>query len=164
MYLKISTNKKTNRTYLSIASGYREPKTGKTKTELEKISRQEPPKYDYKVFAIDYERSKLYDRINYRVEKMLEEGLIEEVENIKNEYKEFPTAMQGLGYKEVVDYIEKRCSYEEMVEKIKQETRRYAKRQVTWFKGIKELTWLDAKAGNEKNIELILEEINWKKR
>lgn len=51
-----------------------------------------------------------------------------------------------------------------MVEKIKQETRRYAKRQVTWFKGIKELTWLDAKAGNEKNIELILEEINWKKR
>ena len=130
----------------------------------EKISRQEPPKYNYKVFAIDYERSKLYDRINYRVEKMLEEGLIEEVENIKNEYKEFPTAMQGLGYKEVVDYIEKRCSYEEMVEKIKQETRRYAKRQVTWFKGIKELTWLDAKAGNEKNIELILEEINWKKR
>ena len=95
---------------------------------------------------------------------MLEEGLIEEVENIKNEYKEFPTAMQGLGYKEVVDYIEKRCSYEEMVEKIKQETRRYAKRQVTWFKGIKELTWLDAKAGNEKNIEIILEEINWKKR
>ena len=72
--------------------------------------------------------------------------------------------MQGLGYKEVVDYIEKRCSYEEMVEKIKQETRRYAKRQVTWFKGIKELIWLDAKAGNEKNIEIILEEINWKER
>ena len=158
--LKISPNDQ--KRILRILEIYNQ--TGKNKTELEQISRQEPPKYNYKVFGINYERSKLYDRINYRVEKMFEEGLLQEVENIKNKYKEFPTAMQGLGYKEVVDYIEKRCSYEEMVEKIKQETRRYAKRQVTWFKGIKELIWLDAKEGNEKNIDIILEEINWKKR
>lgn len=138
--------------------------TGKTKTQLEAESRLTPPPYDYIVFAITMDREKLYERINRRVDIMIEQGLIEEVQSLVNKYKEFPTAMQGLGYKEVVDYIEKRCSYEEMVEKIKQETRRYAKRQVTWFKGIKELTWLDAKAGNEKNIELILEEINWKKR
>lgn len=157
---KISPNDK--KRILRILEIYNQ--TGKTKTELEKSSRTNPPKYNYKIFGINYERSKLYDRINYRVEKMFEEGLLEEVEEIKNKYKEFPTAMQGLGYKEVVDYLEKRCSYEEMVEKIKQETRRYAKRQVTWFKGIKELIWLDATRGNEKNIEIILEEINWKER
>ena len=68
--------------------------TGKTKTELEKISRAEPPKYNYKVFAINYDRSKLYDRINLRVDKMIEQGLIQEVKNIKEKYNEFPTAMQ----------------------------------------------------------------------
>ena len=134
--------------------------TGKTKTELEKISRAEPPKYNYKVFAINYDRSKLYDRINLRVDKMIEQGLIQEVKNIKEKYNEFPTAMQGLGYKEVVQYLENKCTYEEMVEKIKQESRRYAKRQITWFKAIKELIWLDAEDGIEKNIEIILEEIN----
>ena len=130
------------------------------KTELEKISRAEPPKYNYKVFAINYDRSKLYDRINLRVDKMIEQGLIQEVKNIKEKYNEFPTAMQGLGYKEVVQYLENKCTYEEMVEKIKQESRRYAKRQITWFKAIKELIWLDAEDGIEKNIEIILEEIN----
>ena len=68
--------------------------------------------------------------------------------------------MQGLAYKEVVQYLENKCTYEEMVEKIKQESRRYAKRQITWFKAIKELIWLDAEDGIEKNIEIILEEIN----
>ena len=134
--------------------------TGKTKTEFEKISREEPLKYNYKVFGINYERSKLYDRINLRVDKMLDQGLIQEVKNIKEKYNEFPTAMQGLGYKEVVQYLENRCTYEEMVEKIKQESRRYAKRQITWFKAIKELIWLKAEDGIEKNIEIILEEIN----
>ena len=134
--------------------------TGKTKTELEKISRAEPPKYNYKVFAINYDRSKLYDRINLRVDKMIEQGLIQEVKNIKEKYNEFPTAMQGLGYKEVVEYLENKCTYEQMVEKIKQESRRYAKRQITWFKAIKELIWLDAEDEIEKNIEIILEEIN----
>ena len=102
----------------------------------------------------------MYDRINLRVDKMIEQGLIQEVKNIKEKYNEFPTAMQGLGYKEVVQYLENKCTYEEMVEKIKQESRRYAKRQITWFKAIKELIWLDAEDGIEKNIEIILEEIN----
>ena len=94
------------------------------------------------------------------VDKMIEQGLIQEVKNIKEKYNEFPTAMQGLGYKEVVQYLENKCTYEEMVEKIKQESRRYAKRQITWFKAIKELIWLKAEDGIEKNIEIILEEIN----
>ena len=153
---KISPNDK--KRILRILEIYNQ--TGKTKTELERISREEPPKYNYKVYAINYERSKLYDRINLRVDKMLEEGLVQEVRNIKEKYKEFPTAMQGLGYKEVVQYLENRCTYNEMVEKIKQESRRYAKRQITWFKAIKDIVWLDAEEGTQKNIEIILEEIN----
>ena len=81
--------------------------TGKTKTELEKESRKEPLKYNYKVYAINWNREKLYERINLRVDKMIEQGLVEEVQNILTKYKEFPTAMQGLGYKEVVEFLEK---------------------------------------------------------
>lgn len=157
---KISVNDR--KRILRILEIYKQ--TGKTKTQLEIESRSVPPKYNYKVFAINYDRQKLYDRINLRVDKMLEEGLIKEVENIKNKYSYFPTAMQGLGYKEVVEYLKEEISYEEMVEKIKQESRRYAKRQITWFKAIPNIIWLNVEDGVNKNIEIILEETNWKKR
>ena len=70
--------------------------TGKTKTELEILSRSKGPAYDYLVFALDMERERLYDRINLRVDKMIEQGLIEEVKRLLEKYKTFPTAMQGL--------------------------------------------------------------------
>ena len=92
---------------------------------------------------------------------MIENGLIQEVENLLKKYKEFPTAMQGLGYKEVVQYLKKELTKEEMIEKIKQETRRYAKRQLTWFRKNKETIWLDGLESVENNINIILEEINW---
>ena len=133
--------------------------TGKTKTQQELESRQEV-KYDYKVFAINMEREKLYDRINRRVDIMIDQGLIEEVENLVKKYKEFPTAMQGLGYKEVVEYIENKVTKEEMIEKIKMETRRYAKRQITWFKKNKQTIWLDGEKDKKDNIEIILENVN----
>ena len=132
--------------------------TGKTKTELDKQSRKEP-EYDYKMFAIDMQRDILYERINRRVDIMLEKGLIEEVENIYNKYNEFPTSMQALGYKEVVEYLENKITKEEMIEKIKQESRRYAKRQLTWFRKNKETIWLDGQEKVEKNIDIILEEL-----
>lgn len=135
--------------------------TGKTKTELEAESRKNEVKYDYKVFAINMDRQVLYDRINRRVDIMIENGLIQEVENLLKKYKQFPTAMQGLGYKEVVQYFNKELTKEEMIDKIKQETRRYAKRQLTWFRKNKETIWLDGQLGNENNINIILEEINW---
>ena len=135
--------------------------TGKTKTELEAESRKNEVKYDYKVFAINMDRQVLYDRINRRVGIMIENGLIQEVENLLKKYKQFPTAMQGLGYKEVVQYFNKELTKEEMIDKIKQETRRYAKRQLTWFRKNKETIWLDGQLGNENNINIILEEINW---
>ena len=135
--------------------------TGKTKTQLEAESRKNEVKYDYKVFAINMDRQILYDRINRRVDIMIENGLIQEVENLLNKYKIFPTAMQGLGYKEVVQYLNKELTKEEMIEKIKQETRRYAKRQLTWFRKNKETIWIDGQASMKNNINIILEEINW---
>ena len=134
--------------------------TGKTKTEQELESRKNPVEYDYKLFAINWDREILYQRINKRVDIMIEQGLIEEVKNILGKYKKFPTAMQGLGYKEVVQYINGVYTKEEMIEKVKMETRRYAKRQLTWFRKNKNTTWLDGTNDVQNNINIILEGIN----
>ena len=130
--------------------------TGRNKTELEKKSRKEVP-YNYLIFGINMERSILYDRINKRVDIMLEQGLIEEVKNLINKYSNMPTAMQGLGYKEVKEFLDGNISKEEMIEKIKMETRRYAKRQITWFKRIKNIIWLDGLNKTEENVNSIME-------
>lgn len=135
-------------------------KTGKTKTEQEIESRKNEIKYNYKLFAITIERKKLYSRIEDRVDKMLEEGLIKEVEQIKKKYNEFPTAMQGLGYKEVVQYLEGTLTKEEMIETLKKETRHYAKRQLTWFRKYQELIWLNGEDNTDINIDIILKQIN----
>ena len=134
-------------------------KTGKTKTEQEIESRKHEVKYNYKLFAITMERSELYKKIEKRIDKMLEEGLIEEVESIKKKYNKFPTAMQGLGYKEVVEYLENKITKEEMIEKLKKETRHYAKRQLTWFRKYKEMIWLDGEAGIEENVQIIIKQM-----
>ena len=134
--------------------------TGKNKTQQEIESRKKEVEYDYKVYALNWDREKLYDRINRRVDIMIEQGLVEEVKEILNKYKKFPTAMQGLGYKEVVEYLEGKCSKEEMIEKIKMETRRYAKRQLTWFRKNKQTVWLDGQEKIQNNIQIILEGLN----
>ena len=131
-------------------------KTGKTKTEQEAQSRKNEVKYEYKVFAITMDREKLYERIEKRVDLMIEQGLIEEVKQILDKYHTFPTAMQGLGYKEAVEYLEGSCTKEEMIEKIKKETRHYAKRQLTWFKKNKETIWLDGEKSTDENVSIIL--------
>lgn len=133
-------------------------KTGKTKTEQEIESRKKGVKYNYHVFAIDMTREILYDRINKRVDIMINAGLIEEVENIVKKYKKFPTAMQGLGYKEVVEYLNNQITKEEMIEKIKKETRHYAKRQLTWFRKNKQTIWLNGEEQTQKNIQKIIKE------
>lgn len=132
--------------------------TGKTKTEQELESRKNGPKYNYLVFGIQMDREKLYHRINKRVDIMIEEGLIEEVKQVLAKYKEFPTAMQGLGYKEVVEYLNGITTKEEMIEKIKMETRRYAKRQLTWFRKYEDMTWIDGLGDIQNNINIIVEE------
>jgi len=130
--------------------------TGKTKTQQEIESRKNGIKYDYKVFAINIEREKLYEKINKRVDIMIEKGLIQEVKKLLKKYDSFPTAMQGLGYKEVVEYLKEEIKKEEMIEKIKMETRRYAKRQLTWFRKNKEIIWLNGLDDIYQNIDIII--------
>lgn len=134
--------------------------TGKTKTEQEEESRKKPVEYDYKVFAINWDRKVLYQRIDKRVDIMFEKNLIEEVKQILKKYNKFPTAMQGLGYKEVVEYINGNYTKEEMIEKIKTETRRYAKRQLTWFRKNKQTIWIEGTNDIQNNVNIILEGIN----
>lgn len=131
--------------------------TGKTKTQMEAESRKKV-KYDYKIFVLTPERDKLYERINLRVDLMMQAGLVDEVKQLLQKYNEFPTAMQGLGYKEVKEYLDGDITEEEMVEKIKQESRHYAKRQLTWFRQYKDATWLDT--FDKNNVNIILDKLN----
>ena len=121
--------------------------TGKTKTQVDKESIKEL-KYDYFIFGMLWDRQELYDRIDKRVDIMVDMGLVEEVENL---YKKgiSSTAIQGLGYKEIIEYLDKKITLQESIEKIKQETRRYAKRQMTWFKRDKSVVWLNAENKDE---------------
>ena len=134
--------------------------TGKTKTQIEELSRKNGVKYDYRVFIANMDREKLYDCINLRVDLMIKDGLVKEVEDLINKYGKFPTAMQAIGYKEVVEYLDGMISYEEMIDKIKQESRHYAKRQLTWFRKDDSFIWLDTTLGNDYNVKMILDNIN----
>ena len=115
--------------------------TGKTKTQLDIESRKEV-KYDYRLFGMEWDRETLYNRIDLRVDKMSEAGLIDEVRNVTEKFKISNTAVQGLGYKEVIEFLNGNISYEEMIEKLKLETRHYAKRQLTWFRRDKRIKWI----------------------
>lgn len=127
---------------------------------------------EYKLFYIDMERELLYDRINKRVDIMLDLGLIEETkktitiiaknkkvkeEEILKDYSNI-TALQAIGYREVISYLKDELTFDEMKEKIKQNTRRYAKRQITWFKKNDKII-LDRTKNDEELIEIILENI-----
>lgn len=100
-------------------------------------------KYNYEAYAIEYPREKLYDRINIRVDKMINLGLIDEVKRLKEMgINETHQCMQGIGYKEVLQYTNGAISLEEMSDLIKLNTRHYAKRQITFFKRLNNLTFL----------------------
>ena len=153
--MKISPNDK--KRIIRVLEIYKE--TGKTKTEQELNSRKKDIPFDYHVFAINFDRQILYDRINKRVDTMIKNGLIQEVEHLTKNYPNMKTAIQSIGYKEVLEYLEGNLTKEEMIEKIKQETRRYAKRQITWFKKNKNTIWIDGLESKEKNIQTIIEEV-----
>lgn len=121
--------------------------TGKTKTQVDRESIKEL-KYDYRIFGMLWDRQELYDRIDKRVDIMIEMGLVGEVKELY-EKGISSTAIQGLGYKEIIEYLDEKVTLEEAIEKIKQETRRYAKRQMTWFKRDKNIIWLNANRKEE---------------
>lgn len=116
--------------------------TGKKMSEQYSDFRKENVDYEYIYIGLNMDREKLYRNINKRVDKMLEEGLIEEVRSlVKKGYGIENNSMQGIGYKEVLEYLEEKTSYEEMIEKLKRNSRRYAKRQITWFKRDDRVKW-----------------------
>lgn len=110
------------------------------------------PNYKIAAVGIDFERAELYGRINRRVDMMLENGLLDEAREIyEKKYPMTLPAMQAIGYKQLYQYFGGELSLADAVDKIKMETRRYAKRQLTWFKRDKNITWID---GNCKFDEL----------
>lgn len=130
--------------------------TGKTRSELDAQSRPEESPYDYIYMTIDMERELLYDRIGKRVDIMLREGLLSEVKNhVLPNLCKMSTAAVAIGYREVVWYFKGLCTYGEMTELLKRNTRRYAKRQLTWLRKNKEVNWLDYKNAFNQAKELI---------
>ncbi|MST99950.1 tRNA (adenosine(37)-N6)-dimethylallyltransferase MiaA [Tissierella pigra] len=118
--------------------------TGKTMTEFNKNFREPIEKYNLVMIGLNMNREKLYNRINRRVDIMVEEGLIEEVKKLlEMGYKKELVSMQGIGYKEIVMYLEGEISLDESMEKIKQGSRNYAKRQLTWFRRDNRIKWID---------------------
>lgn len=123
--------------------------TGETITAHNLRTQQIPPKYNPLWFALEDEnRQNLYDRIDRRVDSMLANGLIEEIVGLlRAGIPEKCTAMQAIGYKEFVDALQARCTFEEAAERVKQSSRHYAKRQLTWFRRNPAIHWLRRKDG-----------------
>ena len=131
--------------------------TGETITEHNRKTQLIPPKYSPLWFGLDFEpRQALYDRIDLRVDIMLKQGLVEEIRNLlASGIPEKCTAMQAIGYKEFVDALDGRCTIEEAAAQVQQSSRRYAKRQLTWFRRNKAMNWLVRQSG--EGAEEILE-------
>ncbi|MBQ4644860.1 MAG: tRNA (adenosine(37)-N6)-dimethylallyltransferase MiaA [Clostridia bacterium] len=116
--------------------------TGKTLTEQKILSREEESPFDVLYIGINYrDRNVLYDRINLRVDIMLENGLLEEAKDFYDTSSD-TTACQAIGYKELAPYFKGEKELPECVEKLKQETRHYAKRQLTWFRKNENINWI----------------------
>ena len=138
--------------------------TGETITEHNRKTQLIPPKYRPLWFGLDFEsRQELYDRIDLRVDIMLQQGLVEEIRNLlASGIPEKATSMQAIGYKEFVDALDGRCTIEEAAAQVQQSSRRYAKRQLTWFRRNKAMNWLTRRPGEgaeeilERAIQIVL--------
>ncbi|MFR0800743.1 MAG: tRNA (adenosine(37)-N6)-dimethylallyltransferase MiaA [Suilimivivens sp.] len=120
---------------------------GKPISTHNKEQRQKTSAYNSCYFVLTDDRKKLYERIESRVDQMLSKGLVDEVRTLKERgCNASMVSMQGLGYKEILEYLDGRCSLLEAVEKIKKETRHFAKRQLTWFRREKDVIWIDKQA------------------
>lgn len=134
--------------------------TGKPRAEIDRESRPEASPYNYLYLAIDMDRDLLYNRIEKRVDIMLEAGLLEEVrKHILPSLKDISTALTAIGYREAVWYFKGLCTYDEMVSLLKRNTRRYAKRQLTWLRRNKKVHWLDSNNAFSQAQQLIEERI-----
>lgn len=119
----------------------------------QEVSRQDPPRYQFTLIGLNRDREKLYERINQRVDLMIKNGLVDEVKRlIDMGYDRNTIAIQGLGYKEILSYLRGEMSLEDAIYILKRDTRHYAKRQMTWFKRIENVFWIDVDGRNEPEI------------
>ncbi|WP_404462324.1 tRNA (adenosine(37)-N6)-dimethylallyltransferase MiaA [Sutcliffiella horikoshii] len=121
--------------------------TGKTMSEYQDTQQPEPL-YDIALIGLTMERERLYERINLRVDLMMEEGLLREVQTLYNNEIRDCQSIQAIGYKELYAYFDGKVTLEQAVNDLKQNSRRYAKRQLTWFRNKMDVTWFDMTDGD----------------
>lgn len=140
--------------------------TGEKISSHNQEERQKESPYNFLYYVVNMDRSELYRRIEQRVDQMIENGLVEEVKTLKaTGCCRSMTSMQGLGYKEILDYLDGLCSLEDSIYRIKRDTRHFAKRQLTWFKRERDVRWINLSEFNndkEKILDYILQEIKEK--
>ena len=140
--------------------------TGKRISEHNETQRQRESPYAFAYFVLTDDRAHLYERINRRVDQMIEEGLVNEVQALKDKgYTKQLVSMQGLGYKEILDYLDGNCTLEEAIYTIKRDTRHFAKRQLTWFKRERDVIWINKQSFGydaEQILDEMLSKLQWK--
>ena len=130
--------------------------SGSRISEHNEKERQKTSPYNFAYFVLTDDRAHLYERIDRRVDLMVEQGLVDEVRHLKDMgYHKEMVSMQGLGYKEILSYLDGEMTLEEAIYVIKRETRHFAKRQLTWFRRERDVIWFD-KAAYHYNVEQIL--------
>jgi tRNA dimethylallyltransferase len=131
--------------------------TGKPKSHFDEETKKQEVPYDYIMLGLDWDREKLYDRINRRVDQMIEEGLIDETKMlVERGYDWNLTALKAIGYKELRPYLEGESSLAEAVTILKRDSRHYAKRQMTWFRKDERIKWL--KMSETRDLKTLVEE------
>ena len=138
-------------------------KTGRTISSHNEQEREKESPYNAAYFVLNDDRNEIYRRIDQRVDQMMQAGLIEEVRRLKDRsYTKDMVSMQGLGYKEILDYLDGNTTLEEAVYILKRDTRHFAKRQLTWFRREREVIWVEKEKfshDNEKILDFMKKEL-----
>lgn len=141
--------------------------TGSRISEHNEAERQKQSPYNFAYFVLNMDRQKLYERIELRIDQMLDQGLVEEVKALQAEgCHAGMVSMQGLGYKEILAYLQGKCTLEEAVYVLKRDTRHFAKRQLTWFRRERDVCWIDKEAyahDEERMLETMVQILKEKK-
>lgn len=119
---------------------------------ISELQEKSPPPYNTHIFGLTMERDRLYKRVNSRVDRMVEAGLVAEVKSLAAHYGWDVPAMSGLGYRQIGAYLRGNCTLAEAIEAIKRKTRAYVRRQYTWFRKIEGLVWVDVEKVNKTNL------------
>ena len=149
-----------NKTRVIRANEYFEQTGEKNSEHNEEMHQKESP-YNFLYYVLTRDRKTLYERIDKRVDIMIANGLVKEIEKLKAMgCHRGQTSMQGLGYKEILDYLDGKTTLEEAIYIIKRETRHFAKRQLTWFRRERDVIWLDKQAYDYQDAKILDSMIN----